>query len=67
VYFEDGIARRVIRNMAARGHELEPIGQKGELVMGYAAVAAVDPLRGEVVGGADPRRAHRAGSLADNN
>jgi gamma-glutamyltranspeptidase len=60
VQYEQGIEGRVVREMRARGHRLEPIGMKGELVMGYAAVAVVDLANGEVVAGADPRRSHQA-------
>jgi hypothetical protein len=39
------------------------MGMKGEVVMGYAAVAVVDLENGEVLAGADPRRSHYAGSV----
>ena len=63
ILYEDVIPRRVVEQMRAYGHRLEPIGLKGELVMGYASVAVRDPATGEVRGGADPRRSHAAGGL----
>jgi len=63
VLYEDVIPRRVVEEMRAFGHRLEPIGLKGELVMGYASVAVRDPKTGTVKGGADPRRSHLAGAI----
>lgn len=63
ILYEDVIPRRVVEEMRAYGHRLEPIGLKGELVMGYASVAVRDPGTGEVRGGADPRRSHVAAGL----
>ncbi len=60
ILYEDVIPRKVIEDMRAYGHRLEPIGLKGELVMGYASVAVRDPNTGVVRGGADPRRSHQA-------
>lgn len=63
ILYEDLIPRRVVDEMRAYGHRLEPIGLKGELVMGYASVAVRDPKTGTVKGGADPRRSHLAGAI----
>ena len=63
ILYEDVIPRRVVDEMRAYGHRLEPIGLKGELVMGYASVAVRDPKTGTVKGGADPRRSHLAGAI----
>jgi len=63
ILFEDMIPRRVVAEMRAFGHRLEPIGLKGELVIGYASVAVRDPKTGVVRGGADPRRSHQAGGI----
>ncbi|MBX7185286.1 MAG: gamma-glutamyltransferase [Vicinamibacteria bacterium] len=63
ILYEDAIPRRVVDEMRAYGHRLEPIGLKGELVMGYASVAVRDPKTGAVKGGADPRRSHVAGAI----
>lgn len=63
ILYEDVIPRRVVEEMRAYGHRLEPIGLKGELVMGYASVAVRDPKTGMVRGGADPRRSHMAGAI----
>ena len=63
ILYEDLIPRRVVDQMRAYGHRLEPLGLKGELVMGYASVAVRDPRTGIVRGGADPRRSHEAGAV----
>ncbi|MBK5254995.1 MAG: gamma-glutamyltransferase, partial [Vicinamibacteria bacterium] len=63
ILYEDLIPRRVVEEMRSFGHRLEPIGLKGELVMGYASVAVRDPRTGTVKGGADPRRSHQAGAI----
>ena len=63
ILYEDVISRRVVDQMRGYGHRLEPIGLKGELVMGYASVAVRDPKTGMVKGGADPRRSHQAGGV----
>jgi gamma-glutamyltranspeptidase/glutathione hydrolase len=63
ILYEDVIPRKVVDEMRAYGHRLEPIGLKGELVMGYASVAVRDPSSGVVRGGADPRRSHQAGAI----
>lgn len=63
ILYEDLIPRRVVEEMRGYGHRLEPIGLKGELVMGYASVAVRDPKTGVLKGGADPRRSHVAGAV----
>lgn len=57
---EDRIARDVLQNLTARGHRFTKIGRKGEVRYGYAAAVLVDRARGEVQGGAEPRRSHAA-------
>ena len=39
---------------------VQKIGRKGEVRYGYAAAVVVDAARGEVQGGAEPRRSHGA-------
>jgi gamma-glutamyltranspeptidase/glutathione hydrolase len=63
VQYEQGISGAVIREMRQRGHRFEPIGMKGELCMGFAAVAVIDIKNGAVNAGADPRRSHDAKGL----
>jgi gamma-glutamyltranspeptidase len=63
IWYEQGIVGSVIEQMRERGHRMMPMGMKGEVVMGYAAVAVVDLENGEVLAGADPRRSHYAGSV----
>ncbi|MGH9322987.1 MAG: gamma-glutamyltransferase, partial [Vicinamibacteria bacterium] len=63
IWYEQGIRGSVVSEMRARGHELSPMGGKGELVMGYAAVAVLDREKGEARAGADPRRSHHAAGL----
>lgn len=63
ILYEDVIPRRVVEEMRGYGHRLEPIGLKGELVMGYASVAVRDAKTGTVRGGADPRRSHLAAGI----
>ncbi len=43
-----------------RRHRFQKIGRKGEVRYGYAAATVVDEARGEVQGGAEPRRSHGA-------
>ena len=57
---EDRIARDVLQNLAGRGHRFTKIGRKGEVRYGYAAAVLVDSAKGEVQGGAEPRRSHTA-------
>jgi gamma-glutamyltranspeptidase/glutathione hydrolase len=63
IWYEQGIAGSVIDDMRERGHNMTPMGMKGEVVMGYAAVAVVDMEHGEVVAGAEPRRSHHAAGI----
>jgi hypothetical protein len=39
------------------------MGMKGELSMGFAAVAVIDIENGVVTAGAEPRRSHNANGL----
>ena len=57
---EDRIPRAILDDLTARGHRFAKIGRKGEVRYGYAAVVVVDAARGEVQGGAEPRRSHAA-------
>lgn len=63
VQYEQSISGAVIREMRQRGHRFEPMGMKGELSMGFAAVAVVDIENGVVTAGAEPRRSHDAKGL----
>jgi gamma-glutamyltranspeptidase/glutathione hydrolase len=63
VQYEQGISGEVIREMRQRGHRFEPMGMKGELSMGFAAVAVIDIENGVVTAGAEPRRSHDAKGL----
>jgi gamma-glutamyltranspeptidase len=60
VQIEDRFPRRVLDDLAARGHRFQKIGRKGEVRYGYAAAVVVDRAAGEVQGGAEPRRSHAA-------
>ena len=57
---EDRIPRSVLDLLTSRGHRFQKIGRKGEVRYGYAAAGVVDLVRGEVQGGAEPRRSHAA-------
>ena len=57
---EDRIPRSILDTLAAKGHRFQKIGRKGEVRYGYAAAGVVDLVRGEVQGGAEPRRSHAA-------
>ena len=61
VQVEDGFAPGVLRKLAAMGHGIQRISLRGELRMGYAAVATVGD--GAAVAGADPRRSGAAGAV----
>jgi gamma-glutamyltranspeptidase/glutathione hydrolase len=63
VQYEQSISGAVIQEMRQRGHIFEAIGMKGELSMGFAAVAVVDIDNGVVRAGAEPRRSHDANGL----
>jgi gamma-glutamyltranspeptidase len=60
VQIEDRFPRAVLQDLTARGHRFQKIGRKGEVRYGYAAAVVVDAARGEVQGGAEPRRSHGA-------
>ena len=60
VQIEDRFPRSLLDDLAARGHVFQKIGRKGEVRYGYAAAARLDTARGEVEGGAEPRRSHAA-------
>jgi gamma-glutamyltranspeptidase/glutathione hydrolase len=57
---EDRIPREVLANLEARGHTFQKIGRKGEVRQGYASVVIVNPAKGTVQAGAEPRRSHGA-------
>ena len=57
---EDRIPRSILADLMARGHRFQKIGRKGEVRYGYAAAVVVDVAKGEVQGGAEPRRSHAA-------
>ncbi|TAK11336.1 MAG: hypothetical protein EPO35_12430, partial [Acidobacteria bacterium] len=57
---EDRIPRQVLANLEARGHSFVKIGRKGEVRQGYASVVIVNPAKGTVEAGAEPRRSHGA-------
>ncbi|MEE8587381.1 MAG: gamma-glutamyltransferase [Acidobacteriota bacterium] len=61
VQIEDGFAPAVIRRLVEMGHQVEKISYKGELRMGYGAMALVD--RDKARAGADPRRSGSAAAL----
>jgi gamma-glutamyltranspeptidase/glutathione hydrolase len=58
VQIEDRIPRSILGDLEARGHTFAKVGRKGEVKYGYAAVALVNPSKGTVEGGAEPRRSH---------
>ena len=58
VQIEDRIPRTILRDLEARGHAFAKVGRKGEVKYGYAALAVVNPAKGVVEGGAEPRRSH---------
>jgi gamma-glutamyltranspeptidase len=58
VQIEDRIPRAVLGDLEARGHSFTKVGRKGEVKYGYAALAVINPAKGTVEGGADPRRSH---------
>jgi gamma-glutamyltranspeptidase / glutathione hydrolase len=60
IQIEDRFPRALLADLEARGHRFQTIGRKGEVRYGYAAAVVVDTGRGEVEGGADPRRSHAA-------
>jgi gamma-glutamyltranspeptidase len=60
VEIEDRFPKPVLDTLRGRGHLFQKIGRKGEVRYGYAAAITVDPARGIVEGGAEPRRSHAA-------
>jgi gamma-glutamyltranspeptidase/glutathione hydrolase len=60
IQIEDRFPRRLLEDLAARGHRFHKIGRKGEVRYGYAAAAVIDAANREVQGGAEPRRSHAA-------
>ena len=57
---EDRIPRTILADLEARGHSFQKIGRKGEVRQGYASVVVLDPDKGTVQAGAEPRRSHGA-------
>lgn len=57
---EDRISRTILADLEARGHSFVKNGRKGEVREGYAAVVIVNPAKGTVEAGAEPRRSHGA-------
>lgn len=57
---EDRIPRAILADLEARGHAFQKIGRKGEVRQGYASVVIVNPAKGTVEAGAEPRRSHGA-------
>jgi gamma-glutamyltranspeptidase len=57
---EDRFPREILQDLMNRGHRFTKIGRKGEVRYGYAAAVVVDAAKGEVQGGAEPRRSHGA-------
>jgi gamma-glutamyltranspeptidase/glutathione hydrolase len=57
---EDRIPRSILADLEARGHSFVKNGRKGEVRQGYAAVVIVNPAKGTVEAGAEPRRSHGA-------
>ncbi|MBA2301753.1 MAG: gamma-glutamyltransferase, partial [Acidobacteria bacterium] len=60
---EDRFPAHMLRDLMNRGHRFTKIGRKGELRYGYAAAVLVDVAKGEVQGGAEPRRSHAASGV----
>jgi gamma-glutamyltranspeptidase len=60
VQIEDRFPRRVVADLARRGHAVARIGGKGELRYGFVSAIVLGPAAGELAGGADPRRSHAA-------
>lgn len=60
VEIEDRFPRDVLDDLSRRGHRFQKIGRKGEVRYGYAAAIVLDPARGKVEAGAEPRRSHAA-------
>lgn len=60
---EDRFPRSILDDLTARGHRFTKIGRKGEVRYGYAAAVVIDAEKGEVQGGAEPRRSHSAAAV----
>ena len=60
---EDRIPRSILADLEARGHSFVKNGRKGEVREGYAAVVIVNPAKGTVEAGAEPRRSHGAAGI----
>jgi gamma-glutamyltranspeptidase len=60
---EDRFHRDLLQALVSRGHRFQKIGRKGEVRYGYAAGVLVDAAKGEVQGGAEPRRSHATRAL----
>jgi gamma-glutamyltranspeptidase/glutathione hydrolase len=57
---EDRIPRTILADLEARGHTFQKNGRKGEVREGYASLVIVNPAKGTVQAGAEPRRSHGA-------
>ena len=57
---EDRIPRSILASLEARGHSFQKIGRKGEVRQGYASLVILNPAKGTVEAGAEPRRSHGA-------
>ncbi len=60
VQIEDRFPAAVLDELAARGHQFQKIGRKGEYRYGYAAVLQFDNATGRLEAGVEPRRSHAA-------
>jgi gamma-glutamyltranspeptidase/glutathione hydrolase len=60
---EDRIPRAILADLESRGHTFVKIGRKGEVRQGYASVVVVNPAKGTVEAGAEPRRSHGAAGV----
>jgi gamma-glutamyltranspeptidase len=57
---EDRVPRAILADVESRGHVFQKNGRKGEVREGYASVVIVNPAKGTVEAGAEPRRSHGA-------
>jgi gamma-glutamyltranspeptidase len=60
VQIEDRFPAPVLDDLTARGHRFQPIGRKGEMRYGFAAVLEFDQTTGRIEAGVEPRRSHHA-------
>jgi hypothetical protein len=60
VQIEDRFPALVLEDLTARGHRFQPIGRKGEMRYGFAAVLEFDQTTGRIEAGVEPRRSHHA-------